>query len=142
MRANHKLTFRFFGLFQVIGRVGEVAYRLQLPEQPKIHLVIHVSQLCTGVAPSTTVMPELPVLYEVLLPLQVLAEILQRRTVRRGVQQVEEVLLHWSGFPSPWPLGKMKSLSKQGFRGLWLGDKLGSKGGGMSWELPRAHLFF
>lgn len=44
-RANHKLTFWYFGPFYVLRRVGEVAYKLTLPEHVKIHPVIHVSQL-------------------------------------------------------------------------------------------------
>ena len=97
---NHKLAFRYFGPFQDLGRVGEVAYKLNLPPQAKIHPVIHVSQLRAGVPPSTTVMPELAVLAEDLLPLQVPASILQRRQVLRGVRQVPLVLVHWSGFPA------------------------------------------
>lgn len=100
VRANHKLAFRYFGPFQITERIGEVAYRLDLPQQAKIHPVIHVSQLRAGVPPDTPIMPELPVLDEDLLPFQVPAEILQRRTAQRGTRQVQQVLVHWSGFPS------------------------------------------
>lgn len=99
-RANHKLAFRYFGPFQVLQRVGEVAYRLALPEQARIHPVIHVSQLRAAVPPSSTIMPELPTLDEDLLQSQVPTAILQRRTVQRGARQVDQVLVQWSGFPS------------------------------------------
>lgn len=80
-RANYKIAFRYFGAFQVLHCVSEVAYKLDMPERAKIHSVIHVSQLRAGMPPTIQVMPELPVLDEDLLPFQVPVAILQQRTV-------------------------------------------------------------
>lgn len=43
VRSNHKLAFCYFGPFQVLAKVGVVAYRLQLPLDCAIHPVLCLS---------------------------------------------------------------------------------------------------
>ena len=94
LRWNLKLSPQFFGPFQIIQRVGEVAYKLKLPETSKIHPVFHVSNLKQALGGSDqqgTSSPEIDGSSGVVGPLP--QAVLDRRTRKNK----EEVLIHWQG---------------------------------------------
>jgi hypothetical protein len=95
-RANHKLLFKFYGPYQVLSRVGEVAYQLKLPEGSRIHPVVHVSQLKKALGQNYQVPATLPSPDDILqFPLHVL----QRRLRPRGDHSIAQGLIHWSSQP-------------------------------------------
>jgi hypothetical protein len=95
-RANRKLAFRFYGPFQVLSRVGEVAYKLALPATSLIHPVVHVSQLKKALVPSEVVYSQLPRIQSTAGTSVVPSQVLDRRFIRKGSKMVEQLLVRWS----------------------------------------------
>jgi transposase InsO family protein len=93
-RANQKLAFKFFGPFQIISKIGAVAYKLDLPASSSVHPVFHVSQLKIAVPVTEVPSPTLPAAD---VQFQVPELILQKRLLARGHATVEQVLIKWSG---------------------------------------------
>jgi hypothetical protein len=44
-RANQKPSFKYFGPFEILEKIGTAAYHQKLPDSSSIHPVVHVSQL-------------------------------------------------------------------------------------------------
>lgn len=99
-RSNQKLSYRYFGPYKVLARVGEVAYRLELPAEAKIHPVVHVSQLKRQPTGEAQVHSDISDLSQdpdaVISPLQ----FLDSKTVRRAASAITQLKVVWSGMPS------------------------------------------
>ena len=89
-----KLFVRFFRLYQVLEKVGKVAYKLELSTGAKVHLVFYVSQLKKHVGAART-QSHLPMLDETGLLIKQPICILDRRLVKKHGQAVTEVLIQW-----------------------------------------------
>ncbi|GJZ49134.1 putative nucleotidyltransferase, ribonuclease H [Tanacetum coccineum] len=104
LRKVHKgLIRRYEGPFSVIGRVGKVFYRVQLPPKLKIHPVFHVSFLKPYHGdeedPERGVSKRAPTAVVTSYDREV-EEILSDRTIRRrGVPSYKEYLIKWLDLP-------------------------------------------
>lgn len=97
MQRNLKISPRYYGPFQILRRIGKVAYTLDLPQGSQIFPTFHVSNLkkCIG----AKIQP-IPTLSQVTLEGTVVPEpefILQRRLVRKGHRAGAALLVQWKG---------------------------------------------
>eukprot|EP00268_Persea_americana_P064078 TRINITY_DN8393_c1_g1_i1.p2 TRINITY_DN8393_c1_g1~~TRINITY_DN8393_c1_g1_i1.p2 ORF type:complete len:393 (+),score=41.64 TRINITY_DN8393_c1_g1_i1:5704-6882(+) len=107
-RPSQKLAPRVFGPFQVLARIGSVAYRLELPPGSQVHNVFHVSLLKKYVGPSIPVSPEISTVSNTsdspCIPQPEV--ILASRIIHKGKYHPgKEVLVQWFGAPpedAPW----------------------------------------
>ena len=92
--ARKKLGPKFAGPFQILERIGQVAYRLQLPTNARIHDVFHVGVLKPFIGTPPTSTPPLP-------PLQHGRPLLQpERVLRSRLQRGSwHILVQWAGLP-------------------------------------------
>ncbi|KAK3136157.1 hypothetical protein QOZ80_5BG0428960 [Eleusine coracana subsp. coracana] len=90
-----KLRPRFFGPFQIVSRINEVAYKLKLPPGTRMHDVFHVGLLKKFMGEPPTESPVLPPIHygaAVLTPGKAV-----KARMCRGVRQI---LVQWVGQPA------------------------------------------
>ncbi|KAG2717009.1 hypothetical protein I3760_03G154300 [Carya illinoinensis] len=97
MRHNMKLAPRFYGPFQIVQKLGMVAYKLDLPESSKIHPVFLVSCLKKKLGQHITPLPTLPPTDSSGQMQPEPQQILERRLQKKGNHAVTEVLVSWVG---------------------------------------------
>ncbi|KAL8134900.1 hypothetical protein AgCh_009783 [Apium graveolens] len=98
-RPFEKLAARFYGPFEITERIGQVAYRLNLPPTSKLHPVFHVLQLKKAVG-STSVSSALPMQLGPELELLVEPEeVLNLRNRLEGQTVIADVLIKWKNTP-------------------------------------------
>jgi hypothetical protein len=99
-RSSQKLAFKFFGPYKILARVGEVAYRLELPASSKIHNVVHVSQLKRHLPATVPVSDDpAPLCLDEFALLQP-TEVMARKQIKRGGSMISRVLVRWLGLPA------------------------------------------
>ena len=96
-RASHKLSPRFFGPFQILERIGEVAYKLDLPVGSAIHPVFHVFCLKTKLGKHNVSMSLLPSVNSQGFPTLEPVAILQTRSHKLQNRTITQHLIQWQG---------------------------------------------
>lgn len=97
-RTNQNLSFKYFGPFRIVQRIGKVAYKLLLPAGSKIHPVVHVSVLKRAIAPDTEVCSDLPDICMDTDHVAIPEAVLSRRLIKLGAGTLSQVLVKWHDF--------------------------------------------
>lgn len=99
IRANQKLAPRFYGPYQIIQKVGQVAYKLALPSSSR-HPVFHVSLLKRKLGQQVVAQADLPAINEAGLLAPQPVTILDRRLVKHKGKAATQLLVQWANtFP-------------------------------------------
>jgi hypothetical protein len=99
LRTFMKLQSKFYGPFRVLNRVGQVAYRLQLPNSVSIHPVFHVSQLKKHLGPTAIPNPDLPMVDSTCNIKTNPLLVLQTRQIPRNNLPIVQWLVQWENLP-------------------------------------------
>ncbi|PRQ41877.1 putative nucleotidyltransferase, Ribonuclease H [Rosa chinensis] len=95
VRKSHKLSPKYFGPYQVIEKIGKVAYKLELPASARVHPVFHVSLLKKKLGSSVVPSPTLPPSFDSNKSNWVPAKVLQRALFKKGNKPEVRWLIQW-----------------------------------------------
>lgn len=99
MRRDLKLAPRFYRPYQILTKVGKVAYMLQLPPTTAIHLVFHVSMLKKKLGMHESLRLQLPPTNIEGQFMVELGQVLDRQLIKRENKHVPQVLIQWLNLP-------------------------------------------
>ncbi|KAI3701131.1 hypothetical protein L2E82_45776 [Cichorium intybus] len=143
-RKRGKLGPRYIGPYRIVARVGEVAYRLELPEQlSQIHDTFHVSQLRKCVTEESTIVPLEDIqLDERLNYVERPIAIIERKIKALRNKTIGLVKVQWQhrkGSEWTWePEEEMRRHYPELFTGTDFEDEIQLSGG----EFPRVRVFW
>lgn len=142
LRGSLKLRSKFYGPYKILERVGEVSYKLQLPEGTNIHPVFHISQLKKHVGHQAVPLPHVPLVtpegYIKTIPVAVL----DRRIIQRNKTPVGQCLVQWESLApddATWEDAAFLNKTFPGHKLFRLEDKAIVMAAALSGPEPRAY---
>lgn len=99
-RSCKKLAYKFYGPYEILERVGNAAYKLELLVTTLIHPVFHVSQLKEHVPNHTPIFSTLPAPLDLSASDVIPEKILDRKMVKRGNATHVQILVQRSTLPA------------------------------------------
>ncbi|KAJ9553593.1 hypothetical protein OSB04_017638 [Centaurea solstitialis] len=136
-RICHKLARKFYGPYQIIARIGPVAYKLLLPPDARIHPVFHISLL--KFCPNPTTVTHQPLPASDTKPISFPVEIQARRIMKQGGKQIPQVLVQWSNSAAAEATWEDWTTFAATFPEFCLKDKASSDGEGNDSPMDQGH---
>jgi hypothetical protein len=88
-----KLSYKYFGPYTVLEKIGQVAYKLTLPADSQMHPVFHISQLKSYHPNRTPIFSTLPMLTDIEASSAQPLQVLNRPLVKKGNTTIPQILL-------------------------------------------------
>lgn len=127
-RPSYKLSKRYYGPYPVIEKIGQVAYKLQLPNHSKIHPVFHISLLKkfhgNNSTPSASLPPPSYNNQPLIQPLSILAT--RKKLINNHWES--QFLIHWEGLPLEEATWTSATQFKTTYPNFHLEDKVSLEG--------------
>lgn len=95
LESNSSLLPKFYGPYQAEAKVGEIAYRLKLPQKAQIHLGFHVFLLKKKEGDDNVVQSQLPI-YKAEEIIIAPEKVLKTRVINRDGQRILQGLIKWA----------------------------------------------
>lgn len=102
-----KLSYKYFGHYKVLERIGVVAHRLELRPGSQMHSVLHVSQFKSFQVDYIPVHSHLPVTTDFQPSVAIPDKILERRLIKKGNNAVPQIRVNWTGLPPSVTSGRI-----------------------------------
>jgi hypothetical protein len=129
-RPYPKLSYKFYGPYTILDKVGTAAYKLQLPDHAEIHPVFHVSQLKPFTPDHTPVYDSLPQVTDLEAAATIPEAVVDRRLVKKGNQAIAQVKLTWVGLTTEVTTWEDYNVVKTRFPDAPAWGQAGSSAGG------------
>lgn len=98
-RKYPKLAYKYFSPYKVLERIGQVAYKLEMPPTSQVHDVFHVSQIKGFRDDYTPVFADLPKTPALDVLDTSPEKVLDWRLVKKGNAAISQVLIKWTNVP-------------------------------------------
>lgn len=118
-QSYHKILLRYYGPYEVVEKLGPVAYKLKLPDDRKIHLVFHISRLKKHWGAVVTPHTRLPKVTDDGCSFRMPLKILGIKLVQYGNNRGVEIVVQWKAIQKRKQHGRIMLILESYFLTLW-----------------------
>ena len=129
LRKHQKIGLLYFGPFLILHRIGDVAYKIQLPPEAKNHPVFHISQLKPFHGSVNTPYMPLPLTSNEYGPVLQPEMILVKRKLVQGGRNSHQILVKWCNMDEQHATWEKTSEFMKEYPNFSLEDKVNRHGG-------------